>query len=164
MGNPASWQGPTVRSSLNFYSSIVVLLSLQRRHRESVSRMPCSATCFSKADSRCLKEGRSFRSQMERTPDGETKMPRWRSSLLVALAHLLVAQWRRPERLLPLLPPPGSLDWVCAGWQAAETPIRGPKIGWNPVSRQRKWFEMFNSRLSEFDSRRRQGKFNGLLA
>ena len=36
--------------------------------RQSVNRMPCSATCFSKADSRCLKEARSLRNQMERTP------------------------------------------------------------------------------------------------
>ena len=40
----------------------------------SVSKMPCSAACFSSAVRCCLNEARLLRSQMERTPDGETKM------------------------------------------------------------------------------------------
>ena len=58
------------------YTLFFVLLGSSAATWASVSRIPCSATCFSSAAKRCLNEARSLRSQIERTPDGETKMPR----------------------------------------------------------------------------------------
>ena len=58
----------------------------------SASTIPCLAAYFSKTVSGCLKEARSWRSQMERTLDGETNIPRWRSSLLTRPGRGQVAQ------------------------------------------------------------------------
>jgi hypothetical protein len=61
--------------------NIVFLFPFERLTCASVSTSLVWATWLSNADRRFLNDSRLCRSQTQRTPDGETKMPRLRSSL-----------------------------------------------------------------------------------
>ena len=63
---------------------VIVLFPLQRRYLSIVQRDALLGNQFLQGGQALFEGGQvALRSQMERTADGETKIPRWRSSLLV---------------------------------------------------------------------------------
>ena len=63
---------------------VIVLFPLQRRYLGISQQDALLGNQFLQGGQALFEGGQvALRSQMERTPDGETKIPRWRSSLLV---------------------------------------------------------------------------------